>query len=236
MKRRIPLAVFRAKLQVDYARSAMAEPSSGNAAGEQVSEAHMETADKAADTVQFTKLDPSHFSNRRPAGGPRALSDLLAAQSELEKRMLEALSWLHEDDDGDSRSVLGIKVRMLWQRSMNSDVSSSETGAAAAQKTAARRCGDDDGKMMDIPHREAMPQHRRTSSTGSGGHIRSLLDQCPAEAFARLCREEAPAAVGQDDEHRKPGWECCNCHVALSEMEWTCWHCKVHARCGDCKR
>ncbi|EJT71078.1 hypothetical protein GGTG_12099 [Gaeumannomyces tritici R3-111a-1] len=243
MKRKLSLAVFRAKLQVDCAMSAVADPSPVTAAEEQASQPHMQTAaTKAAVTIKFTKLDPAHFS-KRPARDRSALSDLHAVESGgLGRRVRDALGWLQEErlqEEIDyGRSVLGAKVRMLWRRYINGSDESSPTAPpmAAVQKITATRGGrgGSDDKMVDTPQREGVPTHRRTSSTGSGGHITSLLDQCPVESFTRLYRDEAVAE--QNGRHREPGLECCNCHVQLSDMDWTCWHCKVHVRCRDCKR
>ncbi|KAL8396328.1 hypothetical protein RB594_004681 [Gaeumannomyces avenae] len=222
--------------------SAVADPSPVTAAEEQASQPHMQTAaTKAAVTIKFPKLDPVHFS-KRSACGHSALSDLYAVKSDgLERRVLDAVGWLRpraggagvgvqESDYG--RSVLGTKVRTLWRRYINGSDGSSPTAPpmAAVQKTTATRGGrgGSDDKMVDTPQREGVPTHRRTSSNGSRGHITSLLDQCPAESFTRLYRNEA---VAEQD-----GLECCNCHVQLSDMDWKCWHCKVHVRCRDCKR
>ena len=35
---------------------------------------------------------------------------------------------------------------------------------------------------------------------------------------------------------QKHSWACCNCHNPNSIFEGICFHCKIHARCSDCRR
>lgn len=232
----------------------MAEPSSsGRLAEEQVSKAHMEEEedgkDRSADTaeLEFPKLEPGRFPSIPSGSGPSGLSALCAEQRRQFEELFDWLPPTHDNDAGEDASLSSTKVSRFWQwQRCSSSSSSADNTPPTPGKTAVA-----EEKMMDVPHRETFPglwrQRRRTTSSSTvspGGHIRSLLDQCRAETFAGLCRDEeepdeaaAAEAEGQDGGGRSRAaadWTCCNCHVTVSDMEWTCWHCGVHTRCKEC--